>query len=37
VQTASVVENERVLSEELEAIDGIVRTMSLRVVNILET
>jgi CheY-like chemotaxis protein len=37
VQTSSLVENDRVLSEELKAIDGIVRTMSLRVVNVLET
>jgi CheY-like chemotaxis protein len=37
VQTTSPAEYQRLLSEDLQRIEGIVRTMSLRVVNILET
>jgi CheY-like chemotaxis protein/DNA-binding Lrp family transcriptional regulator len=36
VQTTSPADYQRLLSEDLKRIDGIVRTMSLRVVNILE-
>ncbi len=37
VQTTSSTEYQRLLSEELKRIDGIVRTLSLAVVNVLET